>query len=81
MFDLVLLCDERKVYDGQVSEVYVTTCNGPTSIRKNHQPYMSKIVGQVTYATPDGSFHVLDIADGFVYTNGLLCHVVVDITS
>jgi F0F1-type ATP synthase epsilon subunit len=79
MFELILVCDERKVFEGPVSEVIVATSEGTAAILENHQPYMAKISEQVSYVSSDGSRRVLDISEGFVYTNGAQCHVVVDV--
>ncbi len=78
MFNLVLICNEEKIFDGNVSAVKIETENGPVTILPKHQAYMSKISKNLIY-TPSGEDHKsIDISDGFVYTNGSVCFAVVD---
>jgi F0F1-type ATP synthase epsilon subunit len=81
MFDLIFICDERKLFEGPVTEVQFITANaGPITIFTNHQPYMAKIAGNISYITANGEQKVADIEEGFVYTNGTVCHIVADLT-
>lgn len=75
---LVLICDEEKIFEGEVSEVGLITDNGPISILPHHQPYMTKISDKVSYAPIEGEKKSLEIAMGFAYTDGDICFVVVD---
>ena len=76
--NLVLLCDEERLFDGYVSQVNLETENGKVTILPKHQSYMTKIINNVTYNTIDGERHSVDIKIGFVYTNGDMCFVVVN---
>lgn len=76
---LVLICDEKKIFDGEVSEVHLNTENGPVTILPKHQPYMSRINGEVSYTPIDGTVSNTKISEGFVYTDGDVCFVVVDL--
>jgi F0F1-type ATP synthase epsilon subunit len=71
------MCDEKTVFEGTVSEVKTTTSEGPTTILARHQPYMAKITGQVSYITSDGQQQMFAVDEGFIYTNGSICHIVV----
>ena len=76
--NLILLCDEERLFDGEVSQVNLETENGKVTILPKHQPYMTKIIKNITYNTIDGVNHSIDIEIGFVYTNGEECFVVVN---
>lgn len=78
MFDLVLVCDEEKIFEGKIKEINVLTPKGPVSILPQHQPYMSKILKTLNYITTDGIKKTLEIEEGFLYTNGKSCFAVVD---
>lgn len=78
MFDLVLVCDEEKIFEGKIKEINVLTPKGPVSILPQHQPFMSKILGTATYTTTEGTGKSLEIKEGFIYTNGKICFAVVD---
>ena len=76
--NLILLCDEERLFDGEVSQVNLETDTGKVTILPKHQSYMTKIINNVTYKTIDGGSHSIDIEIGFVYTNGEECFVVVN---
>jgi F0F1-type ATP synthase epsilon subunit len=78
MFDLTLICNEEKIFEGQVREVKVKVASGLVSILSGHQPYMAKIEGDVAYVEQDGAERSVGIDVGFVYTNGTHSFVVVD---
>ncbi|MDR0942444.1 MAG: hypothetical protein LBM19_02415 [Holosporales bacterium] len=80
MFDLVLICDEKKIFEGKVNEVNVLTENGPVTILPQHQPYMAKIHDEASYETQESKKLSVKIKEGFLYTNGKICFVAVDIT-
>ena len=75
---LVLICDEEKIFEGRVSKVEIETENGGVTILPGHQPYMTKIIGRVSYTEPGSASKVVGIDEGFVYTDGEVCFVVVD---
>ena len=75
---LVLICDEEKIFEGEVSEVGLITDNGPISILPHHQPYMTKISHKVSYITAEDEKLTQEIDMGFAYTDGDICFVVVD---
>ena len=75
---LIFLHDEEILFDGEVSEVTIETPNGPMTILPGHEPYLTKISGKVSYKQ-DGKTEISEeISEGFVYTNGEKCFVVVD---
>jgi F0F1-type ATP synthase epsilon subunit len=78
MFDLILICDEKKIFEGAINEVNVLTENSPVTILPQHQPYMAKIHGEVSYTTQNLEKASVKIKEGFIYTNGTVCFVVVD---
>ena len=75
---LVLICDEEKIYEGEISQINIVTSNGNVTILPNHQPYMTKISEKISYTPQNGDDALLDISEGFVYTDGNTCFVVVD---
>ncbi len=75
---LVLICNEEKIYDGDVSQVDVETENGVVSILPQHQPYMAKVLGKVSYIPINAGVVSIDISEGFIYTDGMTCFAVVD---
>ena len=75
---LVLICDEEKIYEGEISQINIVTSNGNVTILPNHQPYMTKISEKISYTQLSGNNTLLDISEGFVYTDGNTCFVVVD---
>jgi F0F1-type ATP synthase epsilon subunit len=78
VFDLVLICNEEKIFEGEVFEVKVETEDGVVSILPNHQAYMTRIAKVVSYRTKQDKQLSIEIVEGFVYTNGKTCFVVVD---
>lgn len=75
---LLLICNEKKIYEGEISQIDIETANGRVTILPRHQPYMAKIFGSVSYM-PDGTNAVsIDITEGFIYTDGTTCFTVVD---
>ncbi|MDR1609529.1 MAG: hypothetical protein LBR78_01590 [Holosporales bacterium] len=77
MLNLVIICDEKRVFDGEAKEVRVITDNGPVTILPQHQPYMAKISDEVSYVTDSDACVSTKIMSGFVYTNGRSCFIVV----
>ncbi|MDR1365344.1 MAG: hypothetical protein LBJ42_02030 [Holosporales bacterium] len=77
MLNLVIICDEEKIFDGEAKEAHIVTDNGPITILPQHQPYMAKISDEISYITGSGEILSTEIIDGFVYTNGRSCFVVV----
>lgn len=75
---LVLICDEEKIFEGEVTKVQVKTENGMMEILPYHQPYMSRIFESVAYFPSESKDASVDITEGFVYTDGDTCFVVVD---
>ena len=75
---LVLICDEKKIYEGDVSQVDIETESGATSILPQHQPYMTKISGKISYKPVGANVKLIDISAGFIYTDGVVCFAVVD---
>lgn len=78
MFNLVLMCNEEKIFDGNVSSVEIETENGPVKILPNHQAYMSRISKNLIYSPIGDENKLVDISDGFLYTNGAVCFAIVD---
>jgi F0F1-type ATP synthase epsilon subunit len=78
MLNLVVVCDEERIFDDYAKEVDVITDNGPVTILPQHQPYMAKISGEVVYITDADVRLSTEVANGFVYTNGRSCFVVVN---
>ena len=77
MFKFILICDEEKLFDGEVFEVKTETENGIITILDKHQPHMSKISQNITYKTTE-TLKTLDFSEGFLYTNGDVCFAVID---
>ena len=75
---LVLICDEEKIYEGEISQLNIETENGKVSILPKHQPYMTKISGTVSYRPIDATETLINISEGFIYTDGTTCFAVVD---
>ncbi|MBQ9335655.1 MAG: hypothetical protein IJS10_03875 [Alphaproteobacteria bacterium] len=75
---LVLICDEEKIYEGDISQISIVTDNGEVKILPKHQPYMTKVLEKISYTPVNGNETSLNISEGFVYTNGNTCFVVVD---
>ncbi|MDR2598516.1 MAG: hypothetical protein LBC25_02250 [Holosporales bacterium] len=79
MLEFTLICDEKEIFDGQVSKVMIETNAGPTEVLPHHQPYMARIMNKIAYmTTANGTQSVTKITDGFIYTNGIKCIAVVD---
>ncbi|MDR2666903.1 MAG: hypothetical protein LBB34_02190 [Holosporales bacterium] len=78
MLNLVLFYNENMVFEGMVKEVEVITKSGPITIMPQHEPYMSKIMCQISYIDQDEKKNVIDILDGFIYTNGKQCFAVTE---
>ncbi|MDR1333579.1 MAG: hypothetical protein LBJ69_04220 [Holosporales bacterium] len=76
--NLVLICNEEKVFDGAAVEVNAITDGGPVTILPQHKPYLTKISGNVSYMTEADEHFAVDIIKGFLYTNGTDCFVVID---
>lgn len=77
MFKFILICDEEKLFDGEVSEVKTETENGVITILDKHQPHMSKISKNIAYTT-EKKREVTEFLEGFIYTNGEVCFAVID---
>ncbi len=75
---LVLICDEEKIYEGEILQLDVETENGTITILPQHQPYMTKISGKVSYKLASTTEYSIDVSEGFVYTDGTTCFAVVD---
>lgn len=75
---LVLICDEKKIYEGEVLQIDFETENGTVTILPQHQPYMTKISGNVSYKPANTTENSIDISEGFIYTDGTTCFAVVD---
>ena len=75
---LVLICDEKKIYEGEVLQVDVEAANGKVTILPQHQPYMAKIFGSVSYTPTDANTVSIDTTEGFIYTDGTTCFTVLD---
>ncbi len=78
MINLVFMANEEKIFEGNVSKVQTSTPNGPVTILPEHQPYMSRIDGFVSYTPENGAPNIQNISRGFLYTNGKLCFIVAD---
>jgi F0F1-type ATP synthase epsilon subunit len=78
MIELTLICDEKKIFDGEISELSFTRDGETIAILPGHQPYMSSISGNITYVTSDGKKEESDNLSGFIYTNGTKSFAVVD---
>ncbi|MDR1289137.1 MAG: hypothetical protein LBJ77_01960 [Holosporales bacterium] len=79
MLEFTLICDEKEIFDGQVSRVSIETNAGPTEIMPNHKPYMARIMNKIAYTmAAGGTQSITEITDGFIYTNGVKCIAVVD---
>ena len=76
--ELVLICNEEKIYEGEISQIEIETGNGKVTILPNHQPYMTKISGKVLYTPINANEISLNITEGFIYTDGTTCFAVVD---
>ena len=77
MFDLIVISDEQKFFDDKASEVYTITENGPLTILPQHEPYITKIKGQLIFKTKNDEKKELKVEEGFLYTNGKSCFVVI----
>ena len=75
---LVLICNEEKIYEGEVSQIDIETESGIVSILPQHQPYMTKILGKISYTPVGENAKLIDISAGFIYTDGVVCFAVVD---
>lgn len=64
---LSIVSPEEVVYDGQATSVTLPGTTGVFSILVHHAPIISSLKeGVVSYITPDGEEHTLDIHSGFV---------------
>lgn len=77
MFKFILICDEKKLFDGEVLEVKADTENGIITILDKHQPHMSRISKNITYTNEKDSEEI-EFSEGFLYTNGEVCFAVID---
>jgi F0F1-type ATP synthase epsilon subunit len=75
---LIVISDEERIFDGESSRVDINTPNGPATILPMHQPYLTKIYGALTYMCADTGAVMIDAREGFLYTNGETCFVVLD---
>ena len=75
---LVLICDEEKIDECEISQIDIETENGKVTILPQHQPYMTKISGTVSYKPINATKRSIDISEGFIYTDGTTCFTVVD---
>jgi F0F1-type ATP synthase epsilon subunit len=75
---LILISDEKIVFDGSVSEVNCVARNGPFTIMDNHIPFISKIQSLVSFKENNDQTTDLNITEGFIYTNGDTCVAVVE---
>ena len=75
---LVLICNEEKIYEGEVSQIDFETETGIVSILPQHQPYMTKILEKISYIPLNAQVVSIDIFEGFIYTDGMTCFAVVD---
>ncbi|MDR0744462.1 MAG: hypothetical protein LBE97_00690 [Holosporales bacterium] len=78
MFDLVLISNEEKIYEGKIEEVNVLTDIGPISILPQHQPYITKIKDNICIKKPKSTIENIAITTGFLYTNGARCFIVIE---
>ncbi|MDR1476193.1 MAG: hypothetical protein LBI20_02630 [Holosporales bacterium] len=80
MFAFTLICDEKEIFDGQVSKVLIETNSGPIEILPHHQPYMARIRNIISYSLEEEEDAQIcaGIIDGFLYTNGSRCIAIVD---
>lgn len=72
------MCNEEKIYEGEISQLQVETENGIATILPGHQPYMTKISKKVSYKPLNSNMNSIDISVGFIYTDGTNCFAVVD---
>ena len=63
---LVLICNEEKIYEGEVSQIDIETESGIVSILPQHQPYMTKILGKISYTPVGENAKLIDISAGFI---------------
>ncbi|MDR3031024.1 MAG: hypothetical protein LBU35_01400 [Holosporales bacterium] len=78
MFDLILISNEEKIYEGKAKEVKVIIDSVPVSILSQHQPYIAKIEDSVSIKKEGSAVESIKIDKGFLYTNGEKCFVVID---
>lgn len=74
----VLISDEKVIFDGEAINLSCISPDGPFVIMDNHIPYISRIIGSISYTTEDNETNEIDVAEGFIYTNGSTCFAVVD---
>jgi hypothetical protein len=74
----VLISDEKRIFEGDVKELSCISENGPFIVMDGHVPYLSKIGETVVFTKIDGSTELHEIKEGFLYTNGDVCFVIVD---
>ena len=76
--ELVLISDEKKLFEGTILELNSNTQEGPLTILDNHISYISKIKDFVSFTTSEHKKLIHDISEGFLYTNGTVCFAVVE---
>ena len=78
MLKLTIIRNEEKTTEGEVKEVKINTEKGTVTILPQHQPYMAKILKNVSYISSSGDVVSVAISSGFIYTDGEKCIAVVD---
>lgn len=64
---LSIASPEKSLFDGEIKSVTLPGAMGSFSILPGHAPIVSSLTaGTLSYTTPDGEEHKLDIRGGFV---------------
>lgn len=76
---LTIVSPEKQLFDGAVTSITVPGTVGTFTILVRHAPIVSSLTaGRLTYVTPDGQEHTLDIGGGFVEMNNNDASICVD---
>jgi F0F1-type ATP synthase epsilon subunit len=75
---LSFFCDEKVIFNGEITEISGYSERGPFKIMDNHIPYMVRISNSVSIVKTDKLSITHNFKDGFLYSNGQECFVIVD---
>jgi F0F1-type ATP synthase epsilon subunit len=75
--ELVILSNEKEIFNGKIKEIETETDQGPVKVMPLHEPYISQILNKISYTEQDGTTHEEKINEGFLYTNGIVCFIVI----
>lgn len=64
---LTIISPEQNLFEGEVERVTLPGTMGSFSILSQHAPIVSSLkAGTISYLTPDGAEHTLEVNGGFI---------------